>query len=259
VDGSEVTPPAWFLDFVRRFDYPAGIFPSEMAFFLLRCQQVGIDSIIESGRGEGYSTSVLAAFGESRGIAVFSIDWEIDPPMAARCRQRLARFPRLELVVGSAFDELPSLLCRAPGQIALLIDGPKYDEAIYLSAAAAAYGRVRIIAHHNMDPSTTWYRHLACRFPNVERLEDSELFRCSAFPEFREWETEITKDLSGRTLESTSLGLTVLPHPGPCSAHLRGPSRVHTLCATALYWAWKVNMRSGWLFARARALLNMVA
>lgn len=243
---SRVSNQHEMLSFVRSVNfpyYPGAIFPCEMAYFLQECEDVGIDCIIESGRGEGYSTAVLAVYGEARKVRVISIDMEDDASRAEACRRRLTRYPDLELVVGDTFYELPKLLRSATGPIALLIDGPKYDEAIYLSAAAAAFSSVRVIAHHNTGPETSWYGHFVKRFPQAQRLEDSEMFCSVQFAEFRTWEREFTENYTnvGRDLECTSLILSVLAQTGPDGTYLNGPSLLHTWKARILYWWWKLG------------------
>lgn len=237
--------PDGVLRFIRSLDFPyhtSGIFPSEMAYFLYRCEQVSVDCIIESGRYEGYSTAVIAAYGEAKRIRVVSIDWELEPEVAQRCRQRLKRYSNLALVCGDAFRHLPRFLRSTDGSIALLIDGPKCNEAIYLSAAAAAYGPVRLIAHHNVAPEAAyWYPHFAKRFPGAERVEDSDMFRCRSFENFRVWEREITKK-THRDLEQTSLMVSRLRRPGPDLSYLRGPSVWHTRGAIYLYAWWKTGL-----------------
>jgi predicted O-methyltransferase YrrM len=224
--------------------FPGAIYPSELVFFLSLCIQAKVGCIIESGRGEGYSTAVIAAFGEAKNIRIVSIDTEDIPERARECRRRLAQFKRLEVLAGNAFDEIPRLLRGESRPVALLIDGPKYDESIYLSAASVAFGSVSVVAHHNIQPEIAyWYSHFVERFPRSGRLEDSGIKDHPAFKEFREWEQRETsryEDL-GRSLESTSLLASLLPEPGPSTRYLKGPSLKHTAYATILYWWWKLG------------------
>jgi predicted O-methyltransferase YrrM len=254
----DFSKPDPILDFIRNLDFPyyrGGIFPSEMALFLYRCEQAGVKCIIESGRGEGYSTAVISAYGQARQIQVVSMDWEADSELAKRCKERLARFPDLKLVTGDAFNVLPTLLHEANGPIGLLIDGPKYDDAIYLSVAAAAYASVRVIAHHNSPPDTPWYRHFGERFPQAHRVEDSELINAKDFDRFRAWERQIAKDTPGRNVDDTSLVVSALPQAGPARGYLRGPSFRQTLAPTAVYWSWKLGLPAGSIISRGRQLL----
>lgn len=233
------------LHFVRSVDFPyhtSSIFPSEMAYFLYCCEQVGVDCIIESGRYEGYSTAVIGAYGKLRTIRVVSVDLETDALVAQRCRESLQRYPNVELVAGDAFWEIPRFLRSKHRSIALLLDGPKFHKSIYLSAAAAACGRIRIIAHHNMAPeSAYWYAHFAWRFPQPQRLEDSHVFHCPSFAQFRDWELNVTRG-SHRNLHRTSLMISILPHSRPDLRYLMGPSLRHTLGAVFLHLSWRVRL-----------------
>jgi predicted O-methyltransferase YrrM len=235
--------------FIQNVDFqyfPGAIYPSELACFLNRCKKANIDCIIESGRADGYSTAVLAAYGEQTNIDVISIDFEADKPRALACRKRLKGYGKLRLLDGDAFRLFPDLLSSISADrqaIALLIDGPKMHEAVYLSAAAVAVSPVRVVAHHNTEPGTPWYDHFVQRFPNVERLEDSDLIHSKEFNEFREWERRFTGEYHslGRNLAATSLVVSSLPTVGPDKRYLAGPSFRHTFCAVALYSWWHLG------------------
>jgi hypothetical protein len=246
------------LTFIRELDFsffPGAIYPSELACFLRQCENAHVDCIVESGRADGYSTAVLAAFGEQRNIEVISIDMESDKPRALACRKRLEPYKKLRLLDGNAFHVLPDLLTSLRADrhaIALLIDGPKMHEAIYLSAAAVAFSAVKVVSHHNTEPGTPWYDHFLQRFPNVERVEESELGRSKEFEEFREWERQFTGDYKslGRDLSATSLVVSALPAVGPDKRYLRGPSFKHSCYALALYSWWCLG-RPWWGLIRA--------
>ena len=95
---ADFSEPEGILNFVKSLDFPyfpGGIFPSEMALFLHHCEKTGVECIIESGRGEGYSTAVIAAYAQARQVQVLSTDFEAHPDIARRCRERLARYPNI--------------------------------------------------------------------------------------------------------------------------------------------------------------------
>ena len=244
-----LSSPSSVFSFIQSVDFPyfpGAIYPSEMACFLSRCEEAGIDCIIESGRADGYSTAIVAAYGKRRNIKVVSFDTEADGPRAEACRKRLSQYKEVVLIAGDAFHLIPELLRSLSVEkrtIALLIDGPKMHQAIYLSAAAVALGPVKLVAHHNTEPTTAWYRHFVQRFPGTERLEESNLFRSHEFPKFREWEKVFTRGYQsvGRDLDATSLVVSVLPSCGPDRIYLQGPSLRHTLNATLLYWWWRLD------------------
>jgi predicted O-methyltransferase YrrM len=242
------------LRFVRGIDYPypvSGIFPSEMAFFLWRCERAGVECIIESGRYFGYSTAILAAYGELRGIRVVSIDVDSVPEATAASRRGLGRFQRLELITGDSFCALPRVLRTERRRIALLVDGPKSHAAVYLSAAACAIGTVCLVAHHNVeDGHADLLAHFGRRFPGAGRLESSELSRARGFSAFRVWERELTRE-THRDLDRSTLLVSALPKSGPELSYLEGLTSQQTWTATCLFWWWKTGPLGCSLFGLA--------
>jgi predicted O-methyltransferase YrrM len=238
------TPGAIF-DFIRTSDfpyYPGAIFPSEMALLLYHCEQTGARCIIESGRGRGYSTAVLAAYGEAKGIPVISIDWETDKEATAFSRGHLAKYKDLQLMVGDGFAKVPGLLRTQPGPIALLLDGPKHYEAVWFSGAAVALGPIGLVAHHNTHYKTPWAPHFDARFPGAHRVEDSALVQADGFAAFRAWERELITLTGNRSLDHTSLVLCPLPESGPTRAYLKGLSWKHTLATMLIFLMWRLGI-----------------
>jgi hypothetical protein len=244
-DALDFTLPDDVLRFVRTVDHPfhpTSVFPFEMAYFLFECARAGIGCIIECGRMHGYSTAVLAEYGARQGIRIVSIDFEADPEIARACRQRLASRPPVELVTGEAFRELPRRLRRERRPLALLVDGPKNDAAVYLSSTAAAFGTVRVVAHHNAyEPS---FPHFCARFPDPSRPEGSSVLASARFAEFRAWELERTAG-GYRDLGSSSLALKVLPVVGPDRRYLRGATGAQTLRSYLVYLWWRLGAPFG--------------
>ncbi len=244
--GCDLSQPAEALRFVRSVDYPfhpTSIFPFEMAYFLGECARAEIGCIIECGRMHGYSTAVLAAYGASQGVRIVSIDFEVDAEVARNCRQRLSAFPPVELVAGESFRELPRILRREKRPIALLVDGPKNHNAVYLSSTAAAFGTVRLVAHHNAYESS--FPHFCSRFPDPTRPEEGSFMTGAAFVEFRAWEHERTAG-GYRDLTQSSLALKVLPEPGPDKRYLRGATPEQTRTSRLIYGWWRLGAPPLW-------------
>lgn len=131
------------------------IFPREMAMFLAWCDLLAIREIVESGRQDGYSTMLLARYATRSGGTVRSIDLELDPARAERCRTRLADFGDIAYYRGDAFRHLGAALRDARARpTAVLIDGPKSFHGLALLMASAGYGHVRLVGLHNLDPET---------------------------------------------------------------------------------------------------------
>lgn len=138
------------------------ILPREMVYFLARCDANAIDTIIESGRQDGYSTQILGEFMKDKPhMRVYSIDWEEDPERARRCRERLAHYERLTLKNGDANFLIPELLRENRGRrVGLLVDGPKGFWAVSLLFASLRFEEVKLIALHNLAVGTGYREFL---------------------------------------------------------------------------------------------------
>lgn len=265
MNSHDLTNPAAVLNFVKAVNYPyvpSAIYPSEMAYFLYMCERTEIDCIIESGRDQGYSTAILAEYGQQFGKRVISIDIEMNREVAQACRRRLSRYPKLELIAGDSFRVLSRLLREEHGRIALLVDGPKLHDAIYLSAASCATSRICLVAHHNIAHDDDVYPHFCKHFPNAQRLEQSEVYGCDAFPEFRSWERTLTHG-THRDLECTTLLVSTLSKPGPDVRYLEGLTGKQTRAAKRVVWWWKLGAPNlwflrgpKWVFSIVRSRLN---
>ena len=227
------------------------IYPSEMVFFLTRCEQSEVASVIESGRQDGYSTAILGEYARRRGARVFSVDYEHDAARAARCRRRLAAYPELRLLRGDANTMLVQLVRQeAPRRTALLVDGPKGFWALALMFACAAYGSVTAIALHNLgpqQPATPYLEGLAPEPLYYEELLDNT---GDAWRELKTAEDRFCAKSARGALVHSSLGVMVLSgrlrhrlvwavHPG---FKLFQPPLVR------LGWALGMFRATGWLF-----------
>jgi hypothetical protein len=202
-----------------KLDWPnrwveGAIYPREMVFFLARCESLGIRCIVESGRQDGYSTEILGEFARRCGATVYSVDYEAEEERARKCRQRLRKYPELNLLKGDA-NVLVSRTTRSHEEpTAILMDGPKGFWAMSLMFAAAARSSVKLLALHNLD--------VGSRTRNMfERLADEPAF-------YESWQgtnqpywaalakAEIehaTKLGAGRSLEKSSLGVMTVSEP----------------------------------------------
>jgi hypothetical protein len=131
------------------------IFPCEMVFFLARCDEDGVQVVVESGRQDGISTAILGAWAARGGGRVHSVDLEEDAARAAACRARLAHLP-LDLVRGNAFVEVPRLVHAARAPTALLIDGPKGWPALAVAYGLASVRSLQLVSLHNLTPGGSW-------------------------------------------------------------------------------------------------------
>lgn len=132
------------------------ILPSEMVFFLSRCEEMDIQCVIESGRQDGYSTRLLGEFARRQGIEIYSVDTENDRIRADNCRKRLVEYRELHLLKGNGLSVLGRLLEGiSDSPTAVLVDGPKGFLAMSLLFASAGYRQVKLVAMHNLERGST--------------------------------------------------------------------------------------------------------
>lgn len=129
------------------------ILPSEMVFFLARCEEMDIQCVVESGRQDGYSTRLLGEFARRQGeIEIYSVDTESDQIRAENCRKYLAEYRKLHLLKGNSISVLGQLLeGNSDSPTAVLVDGPKGFLAMSLLFASAGYEQVKLLALHNLE------------------------------------------------------------------------------------------------------------
>jgi hypothetical protein len=130
------------------------ILPSEMAYFLARCNEQNVTYTVESGRQDGYSTEVLGRWASEKGARVVSIDNGALPDRDAASRVRVQSLP-VDCRNGDAFDAVGKALLEANSRrTALLVDGPKKWPALMLLSAASRQPHVCVLALHNLDPGS---------------------------------------------------------------------------------------------------------
>ncbi len=205
------------------FEWVTGIYPGEMAAFLGLCEMVEIHSIIESGRGDhAYSTQILGEYSERTGARVVSIDYR--PIEEKGFSSQLMRYKNLRCDHGDTYDVLPRAAHRLPGPLALLIDGPKLQEATKISAVASTLFDIRVISHHNFPSDSTWGQEFTRIFPGSFYYEGLGLASDPVWQAFKKWENDCVggyekfdevHDSIGRSLQKSSLIMAVLPSDPP--------------------------------------------
>jgi predicted O-methyltransferase YrrM len=208
-----------------------GIYPAEMAAFLGLCDYSKIRSIIESGRGDGYSTEIIGEYGDRTDTDVVSIDLEADANQARACRKRLERYRNLTCLVGDAFAVLPRAAANLRGPIALLLDGPKLQPANRLSLVASYMFDVGVVAHHNCPLEASWGQEFSNLFPGAFHYEQLNLSVHGEWQEFKKWERDWVGGyeqydevhmIRGRSLELSSLAMAVISQMKPSLSLFRG-------------------------------------
>ena len=132
--------------------------------------------ILESGRGRGYSTEILArSFPSARIISVDSDRESTDVEVAAR---RLGTIPNVECKFGDARLELPRLVEQ---EDCILIDGPKDFRALKLAFRLLRTGKPRAVFLHDAGPGTRTGDFLRDRVPSALFSDASEFLRLYGF------------------------------------------------------------------------------
>lgn len=122
---------------------PKAIFPSEMFLFYYEANRIGADHIIESGIGYGGSTDYLDELFPQAYIT------SVDRGKLESVRER---HPRVKFVQGQGELCVPHEATCSPGErIAILIDGPKGMQAIWLMTRLLRNERVRMVAIHDLQ------------------------------------------------------------------------------------------------------------
>lgn len=197
---------------LKQLPWKTGIYPAEMAIFLGLCEQEGVKTIIESGRGpDAYSTQAIGMYTEQHpNVRAHSVD--VFHPRRFHYRPLLKKYSRLRCWTGNAFRWVPLITMFTRKPIALLVDGPKAHAAVKLSASVRQ--RIRVVAHHNTPPDAPWLSDFRAIFPDAHHYEDLPLNSDPRWLAFREWEKratggyetdDTTHGITGRSLQQSSL------------------------------------------------------
>lgn len=159
------------LDSVRGgFIEPRGVLNSEGACFAGLCRLLGVQNVVESGRARAQSTFLLATLLPD--VKIFSIESECDAD-AQFGVSRLQEFANVTLIEGDAWVLASHVLGDLKEPTALLIDGPKGEEAVRLAQQlVAVHEHVVLIGIHDMHRNDTTARGL----PNISRHWFSHAF-----------------------------------------------------------------------------------
>lgn len=103
-----------------------GILHSEMAFVIHAIKRAGVQFVIESGRHRAQSTVMLAKYLPE--VTIVSIEARDNADVRYGI-ERCNAYPNIKLASGSAFDLLPMLAESATVPTAILMDGPKGEQA----------------------------------------------------------------------------------------------------------------------------------
>jgi hypothetical protein len=153
-----------------------GIRPSEGFFIFALLAADPPARILESGRGRGYSTEILArCFPAAR---VISIDSDRHSPDVELAAKRLGSIRNVECRFGDARLELPRLV---EHDDCILIDGPKDFRALKLAFRLLRTGKPRAIFLHDAGPGTRTGDFLRERVQSALFSDASEFLRLYGF------------------------------------------------------------------------------
>lgn len=153
-----------------------GIRPSEGFFIVALLAANPPRRILESGRGRGYSTEILArCFPATR---IISIESERDSSDVEIAAKRLETRKNVECKFGDAREELPRLI--EPGDV-VLIDGPKDFRALKLAFRLLRTGKPRAVFLHDTVRGSPARQFLEDRVPSVFFSDESEFLSYYGF------------------------------------------------------------------------------
>jgi hypothetical protein len=163
-----------------------GILHSEMLAICAVCDQLDIEVIIDSGRARGQSTYTLAEYFRDTHIKIISIDWrgsayfnEEDDTFA---KERLAEFQNVNILYGNSKKVIPRLLGDLTNKrIAVLLDGPKEQEAIeLLKLVTSKHSNILVAFLHDTMKGAPHRQSLEDTFSGVFFTDDEEYVKLYA-------------------------------------------------------------------------------
>ncbi|MFT7616187.1 MAG: hypothetical protein ACI8Y7_001016 [Candidatus Woesearchaeota archaeon] len=129
-----------------------GMFNSELLAVAALIDTHNVDCIIESVRARGHSTEVIASYFSK--IPIHSVDYDKNQKGVVYSEKRLKHFSNLRFHYGDSFDVVPRILRRVKAKsVAVVIDGPKGEDAILLALQLATFKQVKIIFIHDLAQS----------------------------------------------------------------------------------------------------------
>lgn len=180
-----------------------GILPSEMLLLLSVMEIKGVKHIVESGRRNGYSTSILAHWARRRGIVVDSVEFSPVREVDEALKAEFGRTLRLHKGDGAAL--VPQM---ATGESAALMDGPKGIGALNVGEKLKVPVWAIHDVHRRCEGGKTNPVRTAAekRFPMAIYSDDPDWIA-----EFGEMDREhwITKGYGNRS-EMTAVGFTLM-------------------------------------------------
>ena len=149
-----------------------GVWESEMLLFCAAIQPYAPKQILESGRGRGKSTLILArCFPEARIVSV-----EVDPHSqnAPVAEAKLKPYGNVKLLVGDSRKLLPQYLQTGD---AVLLDGPKDFRALGLASQLLRTGKPCAVFLHDFPADAAARKFIARQWPGAFFIDEPTLER----------------------------------------------------------------------------------
>jgi len=158
-----------------------GVWESEMLLFCAAIQPYAPKQILESGRGRGKSTLILArCFPEAQIISV-----ELDPlsQNAPVAEAKLKPYGNVKLLCGDSRKLLPQYLQSGD---AVLLDGPKDFRALGLAAELLRTGKPCTVFLHDLPADAPARKFIATHWPGAFFADEPSLQRFRALDDERD-------------------------------------------------------------------------
>jgi predicted O-methyltransferase YrrM len=158
-----------------------GVWESEMLLFYAAVKPYAPRQILESGRGRGKSTSILArCFPKAQ---IISVELADDTPNAIAAAEKLKPFPNVKLLSGDSHRILPEHLQTGD---AVLIDGPKDFNAVLLAVEVLQTGKPCAVFMHDFPANAPARKFVARHWPNAFFSDDPALQTLRAIDDARD-------------------------------------------------------------------------
>lgn len=192
-----------------------GIFNSEMLMFVSVVRELGVKTIIESGRARGQSTKVISNFFKGNDYKIYSIESQKYTKDALIANKRLKEIKNLELMFGNTCYVLPKLLKELKEPCCILIDGPKGDEAIQLSIKLLKNNLVKAVFIHDVHKNTPHRDIIETLFLHTFFSDDKDYVEHFKDLDIRCWEKYNRNELSpylrkGKKIQSYASTLGII-------------------------------------------------
>ncbi len=124
------------------------IYNSEMLLICSIIKKLWLKNIIESWRARWHSTEILCKFFADGNVKIKSIDYDRMSPDSQYSENKLKNQKNLELIYWDSNVIIPQI---AKEQCAVLIDGPKWEDALQLTAKLLENKNIKVVFIHDFN------------------------------------------------------------------------------------------------------------